>query len=85
MSSRSLRIGTRGSKLARWQSAHVASALEAAHPGLTVEECVLKTEGDALQETPEPDLLARKTRREANERPLHHLRGDNRIGTHKGR
>jgi hydroxymethylbilane synthase len=42
-------IGTRGSALARWQAAHVARALVAAHPGLEIEERILVTEGDRVQ------------------------------------
>jgi hydroxymethylbilane synthase len=42
-------IGTRGSTLARWQAAHVARALVAAHPGLEIEERILVTEGDRVQ------------------------------------
>jgi hydroxymethylbilane synthase len=42
-------IGTRGSALARWQAAHVARALVAAHPGLEIEERILVTEGDLGQ------------------------------------
>jgi hydroxymethylbilane synthase len=42
-------LGTRGSALARWQAAHVARALQAAHPGLVVEEHILVTEGDRVQ------------------------------------
>jgi hydroxymethylbilane synthase len=42
-------IGTRGSALARWQAAHVARALVAAHPGLEIEERILVTEGDLVQ------------------------------------
>jgi hydroxymethylbilane synthase len=42
-------IGTRGSALARWQAAHVGKALQAAHPGLVVEEHILVTEGDRVQ------------------------------------
>ncbi|MBN2577051.1 MAG: hydroxymethylbilane synthase [Deltaproteobacteria bacterium] len=41
-------IGTRGSPLARWQAAHVASTLSAAHGGLRVEERIVVTEGDRL-------------------------------------
>ena len=46
MSRELLRLGTRGSALALWQSRHVAGRLEAAHTGLTVELQVIKTEGD---------------------------------------
>ncbi len=41
-----LRIGTRGSDLARWQANWVADALRAAHPGLRVEIVEIKTRGD---------------------------------------
>jgi hydroxymethylbilane synthase len=49
-------IGTRGSALARWQAAHVARELQAAHPGLVVEEHILVTEGDRVQTGPVIDL-----------------------------
>jgi hydroxymethylbilane synthase len=49
-------IGTRGSALARWQSAHVGRALRAAHPGLVVEEHIIVTEGDRVQTGPVIDL-----------------------------
>ncbi|HVR02548.1 MAG TPA: hydroxymethylbilane synthase [Polyangia bacterium] len=49
MSPGRLIIGTRGSALARWQAAHVARALVAAHPGLEIEERILVTEGDRVQ------------------------------------
>jgi hydroxymethylbilane synthase len=49
-----LRLGTRGSPLALWQSRHVAALLEAAHPGLQVELIVIKTEGDASQKADVP-------------------------------
>jgi len=39
-------LGTRGSALALWQARHVASRLREAHPGLTVEEKIIHTEGD---------------------------------------
>ncbi|MBI3333760.1 MAG: hydroxymethylbilane synthase [Candidatus Omnitrophica bacterium] len=41
-----LRIGTRGSKLALAQAEEVKSALEKEHPGLTCELVILKTTGD---------------------------------------
>ena len=43
-----LRIATRKSALALWQAEHVASALRAAHPGLTVELVPLSTRGDEI-------------------------------------
>lgn len=43
-----LRIATRKSPLALWQSGHVADALRAAHPGLAVELLPLSTRGDEV-------------------------------------
>jgi hydroxymethylbilane synthase len=45
-------IGTRGSLLARWQAAYVASALRAANPDLVVDEKIIVTEGDRLSSGP---------------------------------
>jgi hydroxymethylbilane synthase len=47
-----LRLGTRGSLLARTQSMLVADALERAHPGLKVEMVIVKTTGDAITDRP---------------------------------
>ncbi|MHC4947013.1 MAG: hydroxymethylbilane synthase [Planctomycetota bacterium] len=47
-----LRMGTRGSRLALTQSRHVAATLQGAHAGLTVEEIVIKTHGDAVTDRP---------------------------------
>ena len=43
-----LRIATRKSPLALWQSEHVAAALRAAHPGLAVELVSMSTRGDEV-------------------------------------
>ncbi|WP_374350309.1 hydroxymethylbilane synthase [Thermomonas sp.] len=43
-----LRIATRKSPLAVWQTEHVASRLRAAHPGLQVELVPLSTRGDEI-------------------------------------
>jgi len=43
-----LRIATRKSPLALWQSEHVAAALRARHPGLDVELVPLSTRGDEV-------------------------------------
>ncbi len=43
-----LRIATRKSPLALWQSEHVAARLRAAHPGLTVELVPMSTRGDEV-------------------------------------
>jgi hydroxymethylbilane synthase len=47
-----LRIGTRGSQLARWQAAWVAERLKSANPGLDVDLVEIKTEGDRDRHTP---------------------------------
>ena len=41
-----LRLATRGSALALAQSRSVAASLEAMHAGLSVELCILRSEGD---------------------------------------
>jgi hydroxymethylbilane synthase len=51
-----LRIGTRGSALARWQTEHVAACLQAARPGLRVEIEIFSTRGDQVLDTPLPQL-----------------------------
>ncbi len=48
----SLRIGTRGSHLARWQSGWVADRLRAEHPGLVVELVEIRTQGDRDRNSP---------------------------------
>jgi hydroxymethylbilane synthase len=47
-----VRIGTRGSPLARWQSEWVAERLRVLHPGLVVELVEIKTQGDRDRNTP---------------------------------
>ncbi|TNF29521.1 MAG: hydroxymethylbilane synthase, partial [Deltaproteobacteria bacterium] len=47
-----LKIGTRGSKLALWQTNHFKNQLEAAHAGLECEIVIIKTRGDAIQDRP---------------------------------
>ena len=51
-----LRLGTRGSLLARMQSQQVADAVMAATPGVRVELVILKTTGDRVQDRPLADL-----------------------------
>jgi hydroxymethylbilane synthase len=46
-----LRIGTRGSALARWQAEHVAGSLRAAC-GLEVELAIIRTKGDKILDVP---------------------------------
>jgi len=45
---KTLRIATRKSQLALWQSEHVANLLRQAHPGLEVELVPLSTKGDEI-------------------------------------
>ena len=47
-----IRIGTRGSALARWQAEWVAGRLRQAHSWLTVELVEIKTQGDRDQNSP---------------------------------
>lgn len=47
-----LRLGTRGSRLATTQSGSVAALLEAAHPSLSVELIEIRTSGDRIQDVP---------------------------------
>jgi hydroxymethylbilane synthase len=52
MATRSLRIGTRGSALARAQTAHIVGQLAAAHPGLIIDTVIIKTTGDRITDRP---------------------------------
>lgn len=47
-----VRIGTRGSKLALWQAEWVKSHLENLHSGLAVELTIIKTKGDKILDVP---------------------------------
>ncbi|HZW31778.1 MAG TPA: hydroxymethylbilane synthase [Isosphaeraceae bacterium] len=47
-----IRIGTRGSRLARWQAEWVADRLRGLHPGLNVELVEIKTQGDRDRNSP---------------------------------
>jgi hydroxymethylbilane synthase len=47
-----IKIGTRGSKLARWQANWVKSALEKKNPSTPVELVVIKTQGDKILDVP---------------------------------
>lgn len=49
-----VRIGTRGSVLARWQTDYIADLLRQAHPNLAVEIEVFTTRGDKILDTPLP-------------------------------
>ena len=47
-----IRIGTRGSRLARWQADWVAERLRQLHPGLRVDLVEIKTHGDRDRNSP---------------------------------
>jgi len=47
-----LRLGTRGSTLARRQTELVSQALAATHPGIAIETVEVRTEGDRRQDVP---------------------------------
>jgi hydroxymethylbilane synthase len=49
---RRVRLVSRGSQLALWQSHHVRDLLRAAHPALEVEVVVVKTTGDRITDVP---------------------------------
>ena len=52
MTVRRLRIGTRGSKLARWQAEWVKARLTETYPDLSVELLIIKTSGDKILDVP---------------------------------
>lgn len=45
-------IGTRGSKLALWQSNWVKSVIEEKFPDVSVDLLIIKTKGDKIQDVP---------------------------------
>lgn len=49
---KTIKIGTRGSKLALWQANWVKSALNARHPSLSFELVTIKTKGDKILDIP---------------------------------
>ena len=49
---KTIKIGTRGSKLALWQANWVKSALNARHPSLSFELVTIKTKGDKILDVP---------------------------------
>ena len=51
-STHTLRLGTRGSLLAKTQSQLIASELEKLHKGLAVELVIIKTTADGIQDKP---------------------------------
>lgn len=53
---RTIRLGTRGSALARWQTDHVAALLREVHPALGTEVVVFSTRGDQVLDVPLPKM-----------------------------
>ena len=51
-----LRVGTRGSALARWQTEHVIRRLQELWPGLPCHMVILRTRGDRQARTPLPRI-----------------------------
>jgi hydroxymethylbilane synthase len=51
-----VRLGTRGSALARWQTDYIAASLQRVWPGLPVEITVLHTQGDRILDKPLPAI-----------------------------
>ncbi len=49
-------FATRPSKLARWQTQWIISALQVAYPDLTCEEKVITTQGDKILDKPLPEI-----------------------------
>jgi hydroxymethylbilane synthase len=47
-----IRIATRGSKLALWQAHHISDLLRAQYPGINVELNIIKTKGDKILDVP---------------------------------
>lgn len=68
--SRAVRLGTRASRLARWQTAHIAAALRDRHDGLSCTEITLSTEGDRDDRTPLPEIGGKGVFTEALEAAL---------------
>jgi hydroxymethylbilane synthase len=68
--SAALRLGTRGSRLARWQTSRVAAELQGRHPDLQCTEHRIVTEGDVNTATPLPEIGGRGAFTEALERAL---------------
>jgi hydroxymethylbilane synthase len=55
-SARPIRLGTRGSALARWQTDYVSQLLRAAWPELTINIRTVTTQGDRVLDTPLPKI-----------------------------
>jgi hydroxymethylbilane synthase len=51
-----IRVGSRASRLARWQTDHVIARLESAWPGLQCERVLIRTLGDQVTDVPLPRI-----------------------------
>lgn len=49
---RPIKVGSRGSQLALWQTEHIVERLQALHPGLQCEIVIIKTQGDKILDVP---------------------------------
>jgi hydroxymethylbilane synthase len=65
-----VRLGTRGSALALWQTEHVRALLAAAEPGSRFETVVISTKGDRLVDVPLPSIGGKGVFTEELERAL---------------
>ena len=54
--SESVRVGSRTSRLAAWQTDHVIASLEAAWPGIRCERVPIRTLGDRVTDVPLPRI-----------------------------
>jgi hydroxymethylbilane synthase len=53
---RTIKLGTRGSALARWQTDHIAALLRQHHPDLRTETVIITTHGDRVIDVPLPEV-----------------------------
>jgi len=67
---RTLRLGTRPSRLARWQTEHVIRSLQATWPGLECHTLAFVTEGDKTLDRPLPEIGGKGVFTEELERAL---------------
>lgn len=66
-----IRLGTRGSALARWQTDTIASMLATAYPDSQVDVVVIKTRGDTILDQSLPSIGGKGVFTEELERALH--------------
>ncbi len=66
-----IRLGTRGSALARWQTDHVAALLREKSPECRVEPTIINTKGDQILDKPLPSIGGKGLFTEELEAALH--------------